>query len=663
MTQTINKPVFFFSSAIIIALVMIGVLFPADAERIFATAQGFVLDTFGWFYLLSVGIFVFVVLFLAVSRYGRLKLGPDDSEPDYSYLSWLAMLFAAGMGIGLMFYAVAEPILHYSVPPEAEPGSFDAARQAMSIVFFHWGIHAWAIYAVVGLSLAYFSFRYNLPLTIRSGFYPLIRERIRGPIGDAVDIFAICGTLFGIATSLGLGVLQINAGLNYLLDIPQTAAVQVGLILVVTCLATLSVVSGLDVGIRRLSEGNLILAVLLMLFVLIVGPTEFIFRAFVQNVGTYLDQFIERTFRLYAYEPRDWISNWTLFYWAWWISWSPFVGMFIARISRGRTVREFVVGVLFVPSAFTFFWMTVFGNTAISLDMGSSAGAISRAVSADISVALFQFFEYLPWSAVTSALGVLLVAVFFVTSSDSGSMVVDTIASGGTAETPLWQRIYWCSLEGIVAALLLLAGGLTALQTMTLISALPFTIILLLLAFGLVRGMRADVARSIEHRQAQPAIPRREMTWQARLNAILHEPTRAEVGRFIDTVVHPALLAVAAELKKRDVAAEVERDEAGSATLTIASATTRNFVYGVVPAPQLAMAFSAADVTRPDQRRAQIWSARTVFSDGSRGYEVTGFSKEDILADVLAQFERYQLLTSAQSTALYVAAPDPTPAS
>ena len=459
MTQIANKPVFLGSSAIIVALVMVGVAFPADAERIFASAQRFVLSRFGWFYLLSVGAFVFVVLFLAISRYGRLKLGPDDSEPDYSYLSWLAMLFAAGMGIGLMFYAVAEPILHYSVPPEAEPGSFDAARQAMSIVFFHWGVHAWSIYAVVGMSLAYFSFRYNLPLTISSGLYPLIRDRIRGPIGQAVDIFAVCGTLFGIATSLGLGVLQINAGLNYLLDVPQTTTVQVVLIAVVTLIALLSVVSGLDVGIRRLSEGNLLLAVILMLFVLLVGPTEFIFRAFVQNVGTYLDEFIERTFTLYAYEPRDWVSNWTLFYWAWWIAWSPFVGMFIARISRGRTIREFVVGVLFVPSAFTFFWMTVFGNTAISLDMGTAAGAISQAVGADISVALFQFFGYLPWSALTSALGVLLVVGFFVTSSDSGSMVVSTIAAGGNSDTPIWQRIYWCGLEGLVAALLLLGGG------------------------------------------------------------------------------------------------------------------------------------------------------------------------------------------------------------
>ncbi|MFD2237416.1 BCCT family transporter [Aureimonas populi] len=659
MTSTINRPVFFGSSLIVAVFILVGVVFPRDAERLFGAAQAFVLDSFGWFYLLAVGIFVVFALFLAISRFGQLKLGPDDAEPDYNYVSWLAMLFAAGMGIGLMFYAVAEPILHYSVPPEAEAGTFAAARQAMALTYFHWGIHAWAIYAVVGLSLAYFCFRYNLPLTIRSGLYPLLQDRIKGPIGHAVDIFAICGTIFGIATSLGLGVLQINAGLNYLFDVPQTALVQVGLIAIITVAATASVLSGLDVGIRRLSEGNLILAILLMLFVLFAGPTEFLLRAFVQNVGTYLDSIVERTFMLYAYEPRDWVSDWTLFYWAWWISWSPFVGMFIARISRGRTVREFVVGVLFVPSAFTFFWMTVFGNTAIAFDMGSAQGAISRAVGADISVALFQFFEYLPFSAITSFLGVLLVAIFFITSSDSGSMVVDTIASGGSEETPAWQRIYWCSMEGVTAALLLLAGGLTALQTMTLVSALPFTVILLALAFGLLKGMKADMARVTEHRQAQPAIPMREATWQARLGALLHEPTRAEVVSFIERTVHPALVDVCRELSGRGLAASVARDAEGGTMLTVEARETRNFVYGVTPVRQLAMTFSAAEASRPDKRRAQVWSGHTVFSDGSRGYEVMGFTKDDIIADVLAQFERYQILTSAPATALYAASPDP----
>lgn len=657
MTSKIRPPVFFPASAIIAALVLVGVLFPRDAERLFGAAQAFVLDTFGWFYLLTVGILLFSVLFFALSRFGRLKLGPDDAEPDYPYASWLAMLFAAGMGIGLMFYAVAEPILHYSVPPEAEPRTIAAARQAMEFTFFHWGLHAWAIYAVVGLSLAYFSFRYNLPLTIRSGFYPLIRERIDGPIGHAVDVFAICGTVFGIATSLGLGVLQMNAGLNHLLGVPDTVWVQILLIVVVMGAATLSVVSGLDAGVRRLSEGNLVVAIVLMLFVLVVGPTTFIFKAFVQNIGAYLDDLLPRTFTLYAYEPRAWISDWTLFYWAWWISWSPFVGMFIARISRGRTVREFVLGVLFVPSTFTFFWMTVFGNSAIALDLGPAAGALAREVQENLPVALFQFFEYLPLSGITSTLAVVLVGIFFVTSADSGSLVVDALASGGRDDTPVWQRIYWCVVQGTVAALLLLAGGLVGLQTMTLIAALPFAIILLLLAFGLLRGMQADVARAREHRQAQPAVLVRGANWQARLGAILHEPNKRDVRRFLEHTARPALSDVRDELVRRGLDARLEGEDDGPVVLTVPADGARDFVYGVEPVAQPAMAFSAADTRASSDGRRMIWAARTIFSDGSRGYDVTGFTKADVLSDVLAQFERYQILTQAESTQLYTGSP------
>ena len=378
MARSIKPNVFFGASAVVAVFLAVGVLAPEGAGHLFATVQAWISDKLGWFYILSVAGFLVAVLCLGLSRFGHIRLGPDDSRPEFSYLSWIAMLFAAGMGIGLMFFAVAEPIQHFSAPPEGTPYSLDAARNAMVITFFHWGVHAWAIYAVVGLSLAYFSFRYDLPLTIRSGLYPLIGNRIHGPIGDVVDVFAVVSTIFGIATSLGLGVLQIDAGLGYLFGLPQDTWFQLVLIFAVIGLATLSVVSGLDRGIRRLSELNLLLALLLMLFVLVAGPTGFLLKAFAQNIGNYLDSFFARTFNMYAYEPRGWLASWTLFYWAWWIAWSPFVGMFIARISRGRTIREFVIGVLLVPSVLTFFWMTVFGNTAIWLDMGSAAGSVSR---------------------------------------------------------------------------------------------------------------------------------------------------------------------------------------------------------------------------------------------------------------------------------------------
>lgn len=657
LKSTIHPRVFWGSTIIVVLFLMVGVIFPKDADEIFSKLQTFIIDGFGWFYILSVACFFFAVVYLALSRYGNLKLGPDDSEPDYPYLTWMAMLFAAGMGIGLMFFAVAEPLQHFSVPTSGEAGTVAAARQSLMITFFHWGLHAWSVYAVVGLSLAYFCFRYNLPLTVRSGLYPLLGKRINGWIGDSVDIFAVCGTLFGIATSMGLGVLQINAGLEHLWGVPQAPWVQVLLIAVVTCLATLSVVSGLDVGIRRLSEFNLILAICLMLFVLFAGPTGFLMNAFVQNIGAYLDNFFGRSFSTQAFRSQDWMKAWTLFYWAWWIAWSPFVGMFIARISRGRTVREFVLGVLLVPTVFTFLWMTVFGNTAIFLDMGVAAGELSRDVAADASVALFQFFEYLPWSNVTSTLAVLLVAVFFVTSADSGSLVIDTLAAGGVEDAPVWQRIYWCALEGTAASLLLLAGGLSALQTVTLVSALPFAVIMIFLVIGLMRGMKADMSRLDGMRDAATPAPGSEVPWRRRLGAMLSTPRRADAERFVQTVARPAMDDVAAELKTRGLATEVTESE-GTVTLTAFAEDKRNFVYGVRPVAKRVATFTAA-ATKNESTHPHEWQVRTVFADGSRGYDILGLSSSQVINDILTQYERYQSLVTSTATALYAGSPDP----
>lgn len=431
MKTKIVPRVFWGASLVVAALLATTLLMPGRADLAFKAAQAWTIDTFGWFYIASVAAFLVIVLILGFGPAGKLKLGPDDAEPDFPYVSWLAMLFAAGMGIGLMYFAVAEPIQHYISPPDVESGTILAAREAMAITFHHYGVHAWAIYALVGLSLAFFTYRKGMPLTLRSGLSPILGKRINGPLGDAIDIFAVCGTVFGIATSLGFGVSQMTAGLAYNYGVPDTTFSKVVVIVVVMGAATLSALSGADRGVRRLSELNLVLAVLLMLFVLAVGPTLFLLRALIQNFGLYLDHFVQRTFTLYAYEPRAWMADWTLFYWAWWIAWSPFVGMFIARISRGRTVREFVAGVLFVPTAFTFIWMTVFGNTAISLDLGVAGGGIADAVQANLSTALFKFLEYLPGAGFTSTLAIVLVGVFFVTSADSGALVIDTLTSGG----------------------------------------------------------------------------------------------------------------------------------------------------------------------------------------------------------------------------------------
>ncbi|RED38303.1 choline/glycine/proline betaine transport protein [Rhodopseudomonas thermotolerans] len=658
----INPPVFFGSVAITALFLAIGVVFPNQAEAIFAAVQSWILETFGWLYLLAVGIFIASVVLFAASRFGDLKLGPDDSTPDFRYLSWVAMLFAAGMGIGLMYFAVGEPMKHFAAPPEAAPLSIAAQRQAMSITFFHWGLHAWAIYAVVGLSLAYFGYRYNLPLTVRSGLYPLLGSRIDGPIGHAVDIFAICGTLFGIATSLGLGVLQINAGLTYLLGVPNDAAVQIGLIAAITAVATVSVVTGLDNGVRRLSELNLALAVLLMSFVLAVGPTAQLLRDFVQNIGFYLDTIVLRTFNIYAYEPRPWIDAWTLFYWAWWISWSPFVGMFIARISRGRTVREFVIAVLFVPAGFTFFWMTVFGNTALWIDTTVAQGALHRAVASDLSTALFHFFQYLPFPMLTSSIAVMLVAVFFVTSADSGSLVVDTLAAGGATDTTTAQRVFWCALEGLIAAVLLLTGGLAALQSATIATALPFSLIMLVLVWALFKGMAADVAqRRVRQGAAAPqAYPAAGLSWQRRLGLILNAPTEAEVGEHIKVVVTPALDEVRRELEHQGRRSIVTRSETDhSVSLNVPAEGVRDFVYGVRPVAYRLPAFSPAEATHSGFR----YEARTFFSDGSRGYDVMGMTRDQVIADVLAQFDRYLQLVTSPAASLAVGAPEHKPQS
>jgi len=631
LTVKMNPRVFWGASAIAGVLLLIATVAPGTSDFIFNRAQAWVIDTFGWFYVAAVAGFLLVVAVLALGPTGRLKLGPDDAEPDFPYVSWLAMLFAAGMGIGLMYFAVAEPVQHYIAPPEAPPETMLAAREAMVITFTHWGVHAWAIYAVVGLSLAYFAHRKGLPLTMRSGLFPLLGKRINGPIGDAVDIFAICGTLFGIATSLGLGVAQMAAGLDYVYGIPNTILIQVGLVVAVMGLATLSVLTGVDKGVRRLSELNLILAVCLMLFVLFTGPTLFLLRALVQNFGLYLDHFFVRTFTLYAYEPRAWMANWTLFYWAWWIAWSPFVGMFIARISRGRTVREFLIGVLLVPTAFTFLWMTVFGNTAMALDMGSAAGAISRAVQADLSTAMFHFFEQLPWPAVTSTLAIALVGVFFVTSADSGSMVIDTIASGGAEDTPRWQRIYWCVMLAATAALLMLAGGLGALQAATLVAALPFTIIMILLTAGLIRQMNADLSGEEVETEGAPL--------GERLKRILSPASRRDIQKQIVRHGLPALENVRAGLEAEGLDTRVESDD-NAAWLVVGHASGRDFLYrmGAQSRPRPAL----TQMEAPVGRRLLEWRLKAQTGDGHRARDITGFTRDQIVADVLDHLERWR---------------------
>ena len=378
--KKIEPAVFFPAAALVLAGVLFAVFAGDTAETLFISLRDTITQTMGWVYTIGVGVFLVASLIVALSDWGRIKLGPDDSEPEYAFAPWFAMLFSAGMGIGLMFFAVAEPITHYLNPPQGAGETIDAARDAMVLTFFHWGIHAWGIYVVVGLSLAYFTYRHGLPLTIRSALYPLIGERIYGPIGHFVDTLAVIGTLFGVATSLGYGVTQINAGLNELFGLAINPQVQMGLIAIITAMATISVVAGLDAGIRRLSEWNLYLAIALLAFVFLAGPSLFLLGALVQNIGDYIDQIAFLTFNVDAYGDGAWINSWTLFYWGWWISWSPFVGMFIARISRGRTIREFILGPLLAPVGASIAWFCIFGGTAIYNIIEGGNQALAEAV-------------------------------------------------------------------------------------------------------------------------------------------------------------------------------------------------------------------------------------------------------------------------------------------
>jgi choline/glycine/proline betaine transport protein len=487
----VQPTVFIGSSILIWSFVLFSTVFNQTANNTFNSINSFITNNFSWWYIGLVAALLFSCLILMTSSFGNIKLGRDEDEPDFHLLSWLSMLFSAGMGIGLLFYGVAEPVLHTLQAPDSPGARFGEAGHALKVTFFHWGFHAWAIYICVGLSLAYFSFRKGYPLSIRYTLKPLLGDRVEGPIGHFIDILAVLGTLFGVATSLGLGVMQINSGLHHLFDWPISVKLQVGLIAFITLLATISVVTGVSKGIRILSEFNIIAALFLLVFVFIVSPTEKLLDLYMQNIGVYLQGLPNVTFHTAARKESEWMASWTLFYWGWWIAWAPFVGMFIARISKGRTIREFIIAVLFVPTLFTFLWFTVFGETALGL-INSGSTHLAQAVQDNVSVALFVFLNELPWPLLSSILALIVVMTFFITSSDSGSFVIDMITSGGLHNPPTIQKIYWACMEGLIAAVLLIAGGLTALQTAAINAALPFSVVILLMLIAFIKSLREE---------------------------------------------------------------------------------------------------------------------------------------------------------------------------
>ncbi|WP_217510675.1 BCCT family transporter [Vibrio metschnikovii] len=641
--STVLIPVFI-PAVIVIALMVVGTISnPSLAGNVFSTTLAYITETFGWFYMLAVALFLIFIVSLAFTRWGNIKLGPDHAEPEYSFPAWFAMLFSAGYGIALLFFGVAEPVLHYASPPTGSGETIEAAKQAMQIAYFHWGFHIWAIYGLVGLCLAYFAFRHGLPLSMRSTLYPLIGERIHGPIGHIVDIFAILGTLFGIATTLGLSVAQINAGVNYLWPSVEVGVpFQISAIAVITCLALFSVLAGMDKGVKRLSIINMLLAISLMLFVFIVGPTIFILETFLENTGSYLSNIVERTFSLQAYESSDWIGNWTLFIFGWTIAWAPFVGLFIAKISRGRTIRQFVVGVMLVPSIFTFLWFSIFGDTALHLIMVEGYTSLITDVQADHAVALFQLFELLPLSSVVSFITVLLIITFFVTSSDSGSLVIDSLASGGAMHTPVWQRTFWVVTQGLVASVLLLAGGLSALQTASIVSALPFAIIMLIGGIGMWRALviEGHHETSLQHDMKLPVHLQGKTNWKKRLSHLIDFPSKTSVEKFIEQTGLTAMNTVKQELEHKGWQAKVTFDDLNTrCIIDVEKAGEVEFIYEIRLRAYEMPEFASEQEKQIDDDyyyRAEVFLRR-----GGQAYDVYGYEERDIINDILDQFEKY----------------------
>ena len=487
-----KEAVFLLSSGIILLFIAGGVLQPDLLDAAASTIHSGILNNFSWLYLISAFFFLIFVISLALSKYGTIRLGYDAERPQYTFFGWVAMLFAAGMGIGLLFWGVSEPLVHFLTPPPfLEPLSPESAAFAMRYAFFHWGIHPWAIYTVVSLSIAYFSFRRGMPALISSCFYPLLGDRIYGMPGKIVDVLAVFATVFGTATSLGFGALQIHAGFSHLYGISSAIQVTIGIIVIATALFMASAILGVEKGVQVLSKFNILLAILLLTFILLLGSTPYILNIFSSTLGGYINNVIDLSLQAYPFAGYQWSRDWTVFYWAWWISWSPFVGLFIARISRGRTIREFVLTVLTVPTLFTFIWFSIFGGSALNLQLNKGVDLASVA-GEDVSLALFVFFEHYPFAGVLSLIAILLLSIFFVTSADSATVVLGSLTTGGSLAVPLYKKVFWALSLSAVAIVLLMTGGLDALQKMAITAAFPFMIVMIILCYTLWIGLSQE---------------------------------------------------------------------------------------------------------------------------------------------------------------------------
>jgi len=632
-----------FFVVLLVAMILIA---PEQTQTLLNAAKSGIFANFSWFYILAFSVFLGFLVILSVSSLGNIKLGNDEEEPEFGFLSWLAMLFAAGMGVGLMFFGVAEPLTHYL--SDITAGTAEHKQQeALLHTLFHWGIHAWAVYGTIALALAYFGFRYKLPLALRSCFYPLLKERINGKLGDLIDIMALLATLFGVITTLGFGASQLGAGLHQLGWISENSfSLQMVVIAVVMSLATFSAISGVGKGVKILSELNLTLAFCLLIFVLVAGPTLYLLSAFSDNIGTYLSNLVQLSFKTYVYEQEhtDWFSGWTILYWAWWCSWAPFVGLFIARISKGRTIREFIFGVLVIPSMFGILWFTVFGNTAIWLNDGEAAGTLGQMISSPETL-LFKFLDYLPLSGVTGLVSLVVISLFFITSADSGIYVLNNIASRDKSlAAPRWQAVMWGILMSVVSIVLMQSGGLANLQAMTLLVALPFAMLMLLMCFSLWKGLNAD-KKYFDTKVNPTSIFWTGDKWKERLEQMMNQTQEKDILRFLKHTVLPAMRELRQELiGKYDLSVQIntlfEQDEP-AVELVIQKESMRDFMYGVKSVGRDVSTQLINDDNLPHIQHSMTYEPYTYFFDGRVGYDVQYMDQDELIADMLKHYERY----------------------
>lgn len=658
----VNWPVFIISGVGILAIALWAIFAPDNAADTLAGIVAWVSKNFGWFYIVTATVAVLFMLYIAISRTGQIKLGPDHAKPQFGLFSWASMLFAAGIGIDLLFFSVAEPVAQYYGPPTGDAETIEAARQAVVFTLFHYGVTGWALYALMGMAFGYFAYRLNMPLTIRSALYPIIGKRIHGPAGEAVEIAAMLGTVFGVATSLGIGVVQLNYGLRVLFGVDESTSWQIALIVVAVSVAIASAVSGVDKGIRRLSELNVGLAICLMLYILVTGRTAFLFDALVMNVGEYVSKFPSMTMDTYAFSgAQEWLNSWTLFFWAWWVAWAPFVGLFLARISRGRNLRQFVVGTLTIPFLFVLMWVSVFGNSALDLVINGDSEFGQTALDYP-ERAFYLLLEQYPAPMMVAAVASLIGLLLYITSADSAALVMSNFTSKITdtqQDGKKWTRIFWAVVVGVLTISMLYVGGIPTLQSATIVMGLPFAFVIYLVMYGLFKSLRLELLQQDSTRRALHgamsgrAVDGRQGDWRNRLARSMSFPGKKPVMRYLDRVVQPALEQVADAIKERGGEVTLHREPAEEVgidqiDLQVGFGEEMSFRYQVYPVEHLTPSF--AGLVHLDSDADIYYYRLEVFTlTGSLGYDVYGYTQEQLISDVLDLYERHLEFLHMQS--------------